>query len=138
MTEQHCDQYINQIEVIRELCREPTTTKTQLENALSVLDYIDGNFIDDFESMDIPSTFSHFNKFITISNFRASKNLLHYYLVKFINMREKYVNIFSEEHTYEETCSYIAETKVISDFIDDLINSCTCMCSRKTIINNTK
>jgi hypothetical protein len=137
MTENNCDTYLSTLGDIINACNDATTTKTDLETLIITLTTNDSSIETDILTMNIPTTMIHLDKYITVQNIRFSKIDLQRALYKLVDVRNADLlnQAVNQTTTQEEQDAYALETLNIKNYVDSIVDSCTCMSSRKYVIN---
>lgn len=137
MAELTCDDYMLKLNEIISTCNNATTTKIQLETLLGELETLDNQVDTDIETMSLPSTMEHLNKYILTQYMRLSKIDLQRSLYKLIDVRNSDLlyQAVHETTTKEEQHTYALETIEIKNLVETVINSCSCMSGRKYVVN---
>jgi len=137
MTELNCDAYLSILGDIFDACDNVETTKTDLETLINTLQSNDTQINTDLLTMSMPTTMTHLDKYITVQNIRFSKIDLQRALYKLVDVRNADLlnQAVNQTTTQEEQDAYALETLNIKNYVDTVINSCTCMSGRKYVIN---
>lgn len=143
MTEINCDNYMTKLNQIIIACNNAFTSKNDLETLIDELNILSNTIDSDISLMSIPSTMSHFHKFMLVLNVRTNNRDLQCALYNLINVRIQdlktqaggEVENPTPLNTIEERITYAQETENIKTYIKSIINGCSCMSGRCNIIN---
>ncbi|RTL06744.1 hypothetical protein EKK58_04380 [Candidatus Dependentiae bacterium] len=137
MTETHCEEYITALNNIIDACDEATTNKNDLETLINILITKDTQINTDILTMPLISSMVHMDKYTFVQNNRFSKIDLQRALYKLVDVRNADLlnQAVNQTTTQEEQDAYALETLNIKNYVDTVINSCTCMSGRKYVIN---
>ena len=134
MAEQTLDSYIVQLNFFKNMCKNPLTTRNDIELEWNNLLTLDDLIEDELSTMLLPpQTFSHFQKFVAVEVQRSRKCDIHASFVNLINLRkENEPNITPQDDALE----YIKETENIKQLMMEVVNSCEALKERHLIMNS--
>ena len=131
------DLYISKLNDLKLSCTDITTTQDNLTTILSDLMSICDTIDSELETIALPTTMAHLNKFILVQNARCNKHTIHFSLNKLLNLRENdQQSILDINGDYEAANIFISITKSLREYINDIQSSCSCMSGRLLIIEN--
>jgi len=136
MTEVNCTNYLNKIMELKDICQDETTTKINLELVMNDLQDIKNDIEADILVIGVPVTMSHFHKFFLVLNLIERGSDIQSSLLTLLKTRTNNIDNYASLHTYEEIIEYTNETKLLKEYIDNLMFNCNCMKDRINIMQH--
>ena len=115
MTELNLDSYMSVLDTIKLICNDPLTTASDLQEKLDELAICVTNIDLDTDTMALPSTVNHLQKFIIVQNFIIHNTVLQSYICNLIEKRNKRAlyDATNDVATQEYRNNYYFDTKEI-------------------------
>jgi hypothetical protein len=124
------NQYMTKVNSIITTCQDLNTTQAILQPLLTSLATIDTQIDTEILTMAMPTSMTHLNLFILVQNFRCSKKELHKNLLELVKLR------LSQSGDYPTFLTYSENTYILKNYVESVINSCSCMGSTKYIVSS--
>lgn len=134
MTQISIDNYFDKLNEIVNACNTNLTQESQLSTLLSELNIISDILDTELnDEANFPTTLIHLRKIILLEIERERKSTFHNALLNLKNVMEDYSKtlpiVYGQENNNNISSMYT--------LIDETINNCSCMSSRKNIIKKT-